>query len=445
MPTAPLPALQVDRRADNPLHRLRDFLDAFPGRALIVAETLGRRETLAQYLAEHGVKADRLRRLRRLPCRDRAADVDGGPARQRFRRRSRWVRSAGWPLAFVTENELYAAQARSRDRREEMNRQVAENYLRDLSELKVGDPVVHMNHGIGRYQGLINMDLGEGMTEFLALEYDDGDKLYVPVSQLQVIGRYSGASPEAAPLHKLGSGQWEKAKRKAAEQVRDTAAELLNIYAQRAARKGYAFQLKPQDYEAFADGFPFEETRDQQAAIDAVIEDLVAGKPMDRLVCGDVGFGKTEVALRAAFVAVADGKQVAVLVPTTLLAEQHFHPFESTAIMCSPKNWPPLSPMLPIWPTTLPSSRLRNQMWLFVRSEMNRNRCCLSGENATPPVEPPTPVLGASDELLDELALLVGDVDAVGVAIGGVHAARRCEKFSVRWPRNSFGIGPFGL
>ncbi len=171
------------------------------------------------------------------------------------------------------------------------------------------------------------MDLGEGMTEFLALEYEGGDKLYVPVSQLQVIGRYSGASPEAAPLHKLGSGQWEKAKRKAAEQVRDTAAELLNIYAQRAARKGYAFQLKPQDYEAFTDGFPFEETRDQQAAIDAVIQDLVAGKPMDRLVCGDVGFGKTEVALRAAFVAVADGKQVAVLVPTTLLAEQHFQTF----------------------------------------------------------------------------------------------------------------------
>src|SRR5207344_2520984 len=169
--------------------------------------------------------------------------------------------------------------------------------------------------------------LGEGATEFLALEYDGGDKLYVPVSQLQAIGRYSGASPEAAPLHKLGSGQWEKARRKAAEQVRDTAAELLNIYAQRAARKGYAFQLKQQDYEAFADGLPFEETRDQQSAIDAVVGDLTAGKPMDRLVCGDVGFGKTEVALRAAFIGVMDNKQVAVLVPTTLLAEQHYQTF----------------------------------------------------------------------------------------------------------------------
>ncbi len=231
------------------------------------------------------------------------------------------------PFALITENELYASQARTRDRREPANRLVAEHMLRDLSEVKVGDPVVHAQHGIGRYLGLVTMDLGEGATEFLALEYDGGDKLYVPVSQLQVIGRYSGAAPEAAPLHKLGSGQWEKAKRRAAEQVRDTAAELLNLYAQRAARKGHAFTLKPHDYEAFADGFPFEETRDQATAIAAVIDDLTAGKPMDRLVCGDVGFGKTEVALRAAFVAVLDGTQVAVLVPTTLLAEQHFQTF----------------------------------------------------------------------------------------------------------------------
>jgi transcription-repair coupling factor (superfamily II helicase) len=319
-PTAPLPPLQVDRRADNPLHRLRDFLAGFPGRSLIVAETLGRRETLAQYLSEHGVRTTACDGFAAFLAATERLMLTVVPLANGF------IAESG-PFAFITENELYAAQARSRDRREEMNRQIAENYLRDLSELKVGDPVVHMNHGIGRYLGLTNMDLGEGMTEFLALEYDGGDKLYVPVSQLQVIGRYSGASPEAAPLHKLGSGQWEKAKRKAAEQVRDTAAELLNIYAQRAARTGYAFQLKPQDYEAFADGFPFEETRDQQAAIDAVIQDLVAGKPMDRLVCGDVGFGKTEVALRAAFVAVADGKQVAVLVPTTLLAEQHFQTF----------------------------------------------------------------------------------------------------------------------
>jgi transcription-repair coupling factor (superfamily II helicase) len=202
-----------------------------------------------------------------------------------------------------------------------------EGMLRDLSEVKVGDPVVHETHGIGRYLGLLSMDLGEGSTEFLTLEYANADKLYVPVSSLHLISRYSGASPEQAPLHQLGSGQWDKAKRKAAAQVRDTAAELLAIYAQRAAREGYAFNLNPHDYEAFAEGFPFEETADQAAAITATIEDLKSTKPMDRLVCGDVGFGKTEVALRAAFVAVADGKQVAVLVPTTLLAEQHFNTF----------------------------------------------------------------------------------------------------------------------
>jgi transcription-repair coupling factor (superfamily II helicase) len=315
----PLPSVQVDRRAEDPLHRLRAFLAQRGERTLICAESLGRRETLLHYLGEHGLEA--------AVC-DGFAAFEGAQARVMLSvapLATGFLETAA--LACITENELYAAQARAHDRRSEADRAIAENILRDLSELKVGDPVVHVHHGIGRYLGLVSMDLGEGATEFLLLEYADADKLYVPVSQLQAIGRYSGASPDAAPLHKLGSGQWEKAKRKAAEQVHDTAAELLNIYAQRAARKGYAFPLKQQDYEAFADGFPFEETRDQQAAIDAVLGDLASGKPMDRLVCGDVGFGKTEVALRAAFVAVSDGKQVAVLVPTTLLAEQHFQTF----------------------------------------------------------------------------------------------------------------------
>ncbi|HEU5282172.1 MAG TPA: transcription-repair coupling factor, partial [Burkholderiales bacterium] len=320
-----LPPLQVDRRSDDPLHRLRAFLDRHTGsdpagRTLLCAETLGRRETLLHYLSDHG--------LTPVPCDTFAAfESAAEPVMLGVAPLANGFVVAARGLAFVTENELYAEQARARDRREAAGRAVAENILRDLSELKVGDPVVHVHHGIGRYLGLVNMDLGEGSTEFLVLEYADGDKLYVPVSQLQVIGRYSGAAPDAAPLHKLGSGQWEKARRKAAEQVRDTAAELLNIYAQRAARKGYAFALRPHDYEAFSDGFPFEETRDQQAAIDAVKEDLTSAKPMDRLVCGDVGFGKTEVALRATFIAVSDGKQVAVLVPTTLLAEQHFQTF----------------------------------------------------------------------------------------------------------------------
>jgi transcription-repair coupling factor (superfamily II helicase) len=315
----PLPSVQVDRRSDDPLHRLRDFLGKRGERTLLCAESLGRRETLLHYLGDHGLNVAVCDGFAAFEAAQEPVMLAVAPIANGF------VDALG--LACVTENELYASQARSRDRREAADRAIAENILRDLSELKVGDPVVHVHHGIGRYLGLVSMDLGEGETEFLLLEYADADKLYVPVSQLQVIGRYSGASPDAAPLHKLGSGQWEKAKRKAAEQVRDTAAELLNIYAQRAARTGYAFPLKQQDYEAFADGFPFEETRDQQAAIDAVLQDLASGKPMDRLVCGDVGFGKTEVALRAAFVAVSDGKQVAVLVPTTLLAEQHFQTF----------------------------------------------------------------------------------------------------------------------
>ena len=199
--------------------------------------------------------------------------------------------------------------------------------VRDLSELKIGDPVVHLNHGIGRYHGLVSMDLGEGETEFLHLEYAKETKLYVPVSQLHVISRYSGAAPDDAPLHARGSGQWDKAKRRAAEQIRDTAAELLNLYARRAARQGHAFQYSAHAYEAFADSFGFEETMDQAAAIQAVILDMTSGSPMDRLICGDVGFGKTEVALRAAFVAVMGGKQVAILAPTTLLAEQHAQTF----------------------------------------------------------------------------------------------------------------------
>ncbi len=316
--TAVLPPLAVDRKADDPVASLRAFLGQFPGRVLLLAESAGRRETLHDYLAEYDLKPE--------ACADFAAFIAS---------ESRFMLGVG-PLsggfalpdiAVVTENELYAATARPRGRRGDARRANLEGWLRDLSELKIGDPVVHENHGIGRYHGLVHMDFGEGDTEFLHLEYADGAKLYVPVSQLQVISRYSGADPEAVQLHTLGTGQWEKAKKKAAEQVRDTAAELLNLYAQRAAREGHRFEFKQHDLEAFADGFGFEETPDQLAAINAVVEDMKSGKPMDRLVCGDVGFGKTEVALRAAFVAVADGKQVAVLCPTTLLAEQHYQNF----------------------------------------------------------------------------------------------------------------------
>jgi transcription-repair coupling factor (superfamily II helicase) len=312
-----LPNIAVDRRSDDPLGALKNHLAAFKGRVLLVAETAGRRETLAAMFAEHGLKPAASAELAAFFAGDAKLALGIGPLHTGFTLDD---------LAFITETELFAGTPR-RTRREAAKKATFDNWLKDLTELKVGDPVVHESHGIGRYRGLVRMDLGLGEQEFLELHYANEAKLFVPVAQLHVISRYSGADPESAPLHTLGSGQWEKAKRKAAEQARDTAAELLALYAARAARQGHAFAFKETDYEAFADGFGFEETNDQAQAIAAVIEDMRSGKPMDRLVCGDVGFGKTEVALRAAFCAVAGGKQVAVLCPTTLLCEQHYQTF----------------------------------------------------------------------------------------------------------------------
>ena len=319
--TAPLPDIAVNRRLEIPTQAFKSFLHAYTGRVLLLADSLGRREIISGYLNEYDLKP--------ALCNDYATFLT---SQERFLLGVATLQNGfilpDKKLAIITESELYAAQARSRAARTAKKSNV-EGMLRDLSELKPGDPVVHEQHGIARYQGLINLDLGEGDNEFLLLEYAEGDKLYVPVAQLHVISRYSGGASDSAPLHKLGSGSWDKAKRRAMLQVRDTAAELLNLYAQRALRKGHAFKLTYHDYEAFSAGFGFEETPDQASAIEAVILDLQSSKPMDRLICGDVGFGKTEVALRAAFVAVMDGKQVAVLVPTTLLAEQHFQNFST--------------------------------------------------------------------------------------------------------------------
>ncbi len=312
------PAVEVERKAENPYYRLQAHLDSFAGRTLLVAESLGRRETLANALAEYGLRPGVLEgwpvaavaafQLTTGPLATGFIDLDG-------------------QLAVITETELYARSPITRRAREGKRTSTAEGLLKDLSELKIGDPVVHIQHGIGRYQGLSGMDMGDGSDEFLTLEFAGGDKLYVPVAHLHLISRYLGGDPDTAPLHRLGSGQWEKAKRRAMEKARDTAAELLNLYAQRAARQGHAFTTAAHDMAAFAEGFGFEETPDQMAAIEAVVGDMTSGKPMDRLVCGDVGFGKTEVALRAAYVAAAGGRQVAVLCPTTLLAEQHFQTF----------------------------------------------------------------------------------------------------------------------
>ncbi len=316
---AALPEVAVDRRAKDPLAALKRFLGSPALKVLVSADSPGRRETMSQYFAEYGLHPTAIQDFDSFLKSEEKFLLAVAPLAHGFS-----LPAEGW--AIVTEAELYAGVVRRRGRAAE-KRSSVEGMLRDLSELKVGDPVVHEQHGIGRFQGLVNLKLDEGESEFLLLQYEGGDKLYVPVSQLGVIGRYSGAQPEEAPLHKLGSGQWDKARARAEKQVRDTAAELLALYAKRAARHGHAFGIKQHDLEAFSEGFGFQETPDQAAAIESVTADMVAGKPMDRLVCGDVGFGKTEVALRAAFIAVADGKQVAVLCPTTLLAEQHFQTF----------------------------------------------------------------------------------------------------------------------
>lgn len=313
----PLPELSVVRGAEDPLAKLKAHIASTPHRVLVLAESDGRRESLLDFLRASHLVPPAFASLEEFQASDEKVGIATAPLAAGFR----WSEQA---IDFVTETELFAAGPSARRRKKQEQVSDVEALIKDLSELNIGDPVVHAQHGIGRYQGLVHLDLGQGNTEFLHLQYADKATLYVPVSQLHLISRYTGVGAEEAPLHKLGSGQWEKAKRKAAEQVRDTAAELLNLYARRAARQGHAFRFTPQDYEAFANEFGFEETADQNAAIHAVIQDMVSPQPMDRLVCGDVGFGKTEVALRAAFIAVSGGKQVAFLAPTTLLAEQHF-------------------------------------------------------------------------------------------------------------------------
>jgi len=317
----PLPDVAADRSATEPLTSLSRHLASTPHRVLIVAESDGRRESLLEMLRDHKIDPPSVSTLAEFEASDEKFAITAAPLAAGFF----WHEpEAGTAIQFITETELFASSPQARRRRKQEQTSSVDALIKDLSELKVGDPVVHASHGIGRYVGLIHIDLGEGPSEFLHLEYADKATLYVPVSQLHLISRYTGVSAEEAPLHKLGSGQWEKAKRKAAEQVRDAAAELLNLYARRAAREGHAHRFAAHDYEAFAASFGFEETPDQRAAIHAVIQDMISPQPMDRLVCGDVGFGKTEVALRAAFVAVMGGKQVALLAPTTLLAEQHY-------------------------------------------------------------------------------------------------------------------------
>ena len=311
-----LPDIAVNRKDADPISKIKHLINNTESRVLISADSAGRRETIRQLFEENQLKTHSSDSVAEFIASDVRLSITHSAIHDGFV-------ATHAKIIVITESELFAASARTRRKGKDKEASNVDTLVKDLSELKVGDPVVHAEHGIGRYQGLILLDVGNGEEEFLHLLYAHAATLYVPVAQLQLISRYAGSDPETAPLHQLGSGQWERAKRKAAQQIRDTAAELLNLYAQRALRKGHAFEFSAHDYEAFAESFGFEETADQAAAIAAVIQDMTSGKPMDRLVCGDVGFGKTEVALRASFLAVMGGKQVAIMAPTTLLAEQH--------------------------------------------------------------------------------------------------------------------------
>ncbi len=320
--SGPAPDLHIHERGKEAAAGLLQFLETFQGRILFAADTPGRREVLRTTLAAFGVNPVQVDGYSEFANGIDRVGLAVLPVDEGF---ISYEGDAG-ELALITESQLFGGRSRPKAQRAVSERD-PESIIRNLTDLAAGAPVVHEDHGVGRYQGLETLEIDQRPAEFLMLEYAGGDKLYVPVSSLHLVSRYTGSDPETAPLHRLGSRQWEKARRKAAKQVRDVAAELLDLYARRLGRQGFAFPLDKKLNAEFASGFPFEETQDQQNAIDAVIGDLESQMPMDRVVCGDVGFGKTEVALRAAFVAVQAGRQVALLVPTTLLAQQHFSTF----------------------------------------------------------------------------------------------------------------------
>lgn len=335
--TKPLPELLINSRAATPASALLSFLDERQQPALFIAESAGRREVFDEILRKAGVHCRIIDSFSAYSEADQhclaITELDEGM----------WLDDA----VMISEADVLGT--RQTDPRAETGSRIIdpEQIVRNLTELSIGAPVVHIEHGVGRYLGLQTLPIDDENQEFLTLSYAEGAKLYVPVTSLHLISRYAGSDEEHAPLHRLGSDQWDKAKRKAAEKVIDVAAELLDIYARRELRTSHRFALGEDDYQKFAAQFPFQVTADQAEAIDATIADMTTVRAMDRLVCGDVGFGKTEVAMRAAFVAVQGGKQVAVLVPTTLLAQQHFDTFRDRFAQ---------------WPVSIDSaSRLRSQ------------------------------------------------------------------------------------
>jgi transcription-repair coupling factor (superfamily II helicase) len=325
-PAQALPNLAIEAKASEPLAALSNFLNDFPGRVLFTAESAGRREVLLELLERLKLRPKTLDSWQEFVDSKERLAITIAPLDEGLLLEQTALDQTA--LALIAESPLFGQRVMQRRRREKRaDGHSNDAVIKNLAELREGAPVVHIDHGVGRYLGLATLEVENQVAEFLMLAYAEEAKLYVPVANLHLIARYTGSDDELAPLHRLGSEAWQKAKRKAAEQVRDVAAELLDIYARRAAREGYAFADPKLDYETFSAGFPFEETPDQQTTIEAVRHDMLAPKPMDRLVCGDVGFGKTEVAMRAAFIAVHGGKQVAILVPTTLLAQQHYNSF----------------------------------------------------------------------------------------------------------------------
>ena len=319
LPVASLSEVTIQSQQKEPLGQLRQFIEHFKGNVLFSVETEGRRETLLDLLSPLKLKPKQIQSLEQAENEKFSLLVSS--LEQGF------IIEQSLPVAIIGEANLLGerVQQRSRDKRKTIN---PDTLVRNLAELKIGQPVVHLDHGVGRYGGLVTLDTGGIKAEYLLLNYANESKLYVPVTSLHLISRYVGGSDESAPLHKLGNEAWAKSRQKAAEKIRDVAAELLDVYAQREAKKGFAFKYDREEFQQFAATFPFEETYDQEMAINAVISDMCQPKAMDRLVCGDVGFGKTEVAMRAAFLAVMNHKQVAVLVPTTLLAQQHYENFK---------------------------------------------------------------------------------------------------------------------
>jgi transcription-repair coupling factor (superfamily II helicase) len=377
--TQPPPSLPIEARSPQPLVRLKDFIANFPGRILLTAETTGRRESLRELFHKYDLIPQLVENWQAflhskaslcltVASLEQGLVVEftpfatiskvpplqeGGNSTSSFQEEEnssflqlvdensyssfqkeenssflQLVDENSYSLAVICETQLFGERVAQRRRRKSKTQRDTEAIVRDLTELTIGAPVVHEAYGVGRYHGLITLTVGGVEGEFLHLEYANQAKLYIPVASLHLLSRFTGMDTEHAPLHRLGSEQWEKSKRQAAQQAIDVATELLQVYAQRAARQGYAFDVHSIDYQAFADAFPFEETPDQQDAIAAVLADMAAPKPMDRLICGDVGFGKTEVAMRAAFICVQNHHQVAVLVPTTLLAQQHYQTFQ---------------------------------------------------------------------------------------------------------------------